>query len=104
MIIIAFGLLLIGILCTGTTREEIFEQSSTQRKGLILCTIGIIFSYFLSILWIFFIVIITIICFIYLIFSQICLPKSYYSNKDCLDFKMLKSLKNDIPDSVCFFF
>lgn len=104
MIVVAFAQLLIGVLSTGSTREEIYKRASAQRGGLISCVVAIMLSYILTILWIFFVALTAILSFVYLIFSKLCASLPTYSEDNCLDFRVFKPLVSDITDSVSFLY
>uniref|UniRef100_A0A914XZE3 Uncharacterized protein n=1 Tax=Panagrolaimus superbus TaxID=310955 RepID=A0A914XZE3_9BILA len=92
MAIFSLFLLLIGVLSTGSTREEIYKRKDSRRGGRIICAIAIVVSYLLNILWILIVSITAILSFIYYIFSRLCSSLQEYSENTCLDFDVFKPL------------
>jgi hypothetical protein len=92
MAVFSLFLLLIGVLSTGSTREEVYKRKDSRRGGRIICAIAIIVSYLLNILWVLIVAITAILSFIYYIFSRLCSSLTDYSESNCLDFDVFKPL------------
>ena len=92
MAILSLFLLLIGVLSTGSTREEVYKRKDSRRGGRVICAIAIGVSYLLNILWVLIVGILAILSFIYYIFSQLCSSLTGYSEHTCLDFNVFKPL------------
>jgi magnesium-transporting ATPase (P-type) len=92
MAILSIFLLLIGVLSTGSTREEVYKRKDSRRGGRIVCAIAIVVSYLLNILWVLICCIVAILSFVYYIFSKLCVSLNDYSEHNCLDFDVFKPL------------
>uniref|UniRef100_A0A7E4VI99 MARVEL domain-containing protein n=1 Tax=Panagrellus redivivus TaxID=6233 RepID=A0A7E4VI99_PANRE len=99
MEVLALFLLLIGVLSTGSTREEVYKRPESRRGGRISCAIAIVVSYVLLILWLLVLASTAIISFKYFEFAKLCSSLSTYSEQSCLDFSGYKPLFEDISKS-----
>ncbi|KAI6196896.1 hypothetical protein M3Y94_01162100 [Aphelenchoides besseyi] len=99
MIAMALYLLCVGILSTGSTREEIYKRPNARRGGRICCVVAIILAYLLNILWILVLSITAILSAMYYLFSQLCSSFTVYSETSCLDFSVFRPLVRDFSDA-----
>lgn len=97
MIIVALILLTVGVLSTGSTRNEVYRRESARQGGRFACLASIIISYLLYLFWMIAFVLTAILSFIYILFSALCEQKFDREN-DCLDLSILQHLfkMNDI--------
>jgi len=99
MVGMALYLLCVGILSTGSTREQIYKRPRARKGGRACCIIAIILAYTLNILWIFVLAITAIMSAIYFIFSKLCGSLTVYSEANCLDFSVFKPLVKDFSQA-----
>lgn len=104
MAILSLFLLLIGVLSTGSTREEVYKRKDSRRGGRIVCALAIVLSYILNVLWVFIVAITAILSFVYYIFSRLCYSLDGYSEHSCLDFDVFRPLVRHYSDAVSFNF
>uniref|UniRef100_A0A915EE66 Uncharacterized protein n=1 Tax=Ditylenchus dipsaci TaxID=166011 RepID=A0A915EE66_9BILA len=100
MVTVALVLLCIGILSTGSTREEVFKRESARQGGRISCIVAITLSYLLNILWIGIVSVTAIFSFVYYVFGELCSSLTAYTENDCLDFSVLRPLVKDFSEST----
>lgn len=100
MVGMALYLLCVGILSTGSTREQIYKRSSARRGGRACCIIAIVLAYMLNILWMFVLAITAIMSAVYYVFSKLCAAQTVVSENNCLDFSVFRPLIKDISQAV----
>ncbi|KAI1727444.1 myelin proteolipid protein (PLP or lipophilin) domain-containing protein [Ditylenchus destructor] len=100
MVTVALVLLCIGILSTGSTREEVYKRESARQGGRISCVVAIVLSYFLTILWLGIVAITAVLCCVYYIFGELCASLHAYTENDCLDFNVLRPIVKEISEST----
>lgn len=99
MVTVALVLLCIGILSTGSTREEVYKRENARQGGRISCVVAIVLSYFLTVLWLGIVAITAILTFIYYLFGELCASLQAYTEKDCLDFNVLRPIVKEFSES-----
>jgi hypothetical protein len=103
MVSLAVGLLCVGALSTGSTREEVYKRLSARKGGRIICIVVIVLAYAINILWMLALAATAILSFIYYIFSGLCSSLTSYSESNCLDFRLFQPLFKDITDAPLIF-
>uniref|UniRef100_A0A0K0G4I7 Neuronal membrane glycoprotein M6-b n=1 Tax=Strongyloides venezuelensis TaxID=75913 RepID=A0A0K0G4I7_STRVS len=99
MILFSFYMLILGIMSTGSTREELYKESYARKGGRCSCILAMILNYLLNICWIIIISATAILCFIYYVFLNLCGTLESYSDSNCLDFSLFKSLLQQYSSS-----
>jgi hypothetical protein len=100
MIVVSLVLLLLGILSTGNTRENVYGQESSRKAGQAASNIGIALSYFLLMLWILMTAITSILTFVYTTLTALCLTTADAGDEKCLDFSLFKPFSKDYSEKV----
>lgn len=100
MVGIALYLLCVGILSTGSTREQIYRRSDAIRGGRACCVMAIILAYLLNILWMLALSITAVMGIVYYVFSELCSSITVVSESNCLDFSVFRPLIRDISQAV----
>lgn len=101
MIIFALILLTIGVLSTGSTRQEVYRRESARQGGRIACLASIIVSYLLYLFWMIAFALTAILSFIYLLFKALCdsVNGEFAVENDCLDLSVLQPFIKNISTS-----
>ncbi|KAI6242695.1 hypothetical protein M3Y99_00175300 [Aphelenchoides fujianensis] len=99
MVAMALYLLCIGILSTGSTREELYKRPSARRSGRAGCVVAIVLAYLLNILWMLVLSITAIMSAMYFVFSRLCASLTVYTEANCLDFSVFRPLVQDFSDA-----
>uniref|UniRef100_A0A0N5A332 Neuronal membrane glycoprotein M6-b n=1 Tax=Parastrongyloides trichosuri TaxID=131310 RepID=A0A0N5A332_PARTI len=92
MVLFSLFMLILGIMSTGSTREELYKQSYARKGGRCSCIIGMVLSYFLNICWLIIISATAILSFIYYVFLNLCSSLPSYGDSNCLNFALFKPL------------
>lgn len=100
MVGIALYLLCVGILSTGSTREQIYRRTDAIRGGRACCVMAIILAYLLNILWMLALSITAVMGIVYYVFSELCSSITVVSESNCLDFSVFRPLIQDISQAV----
>lgn len=104
MIVIVLAFLLIGLLSTGPTRENVFQRQQARRGGRISSVVAICLATALNIIWMLILALTAILCFVYIIFSALCSNVKTKDGHSCLNFAVFKSLlptNNDASLEFC---
>jgi hypothetical protein len=105
MVGMALYLLCVGILSTGSTREQIYRRPNARKGGRACCVFAIILAYILNILWMLVLAITAIMSAMYYVFSRLCASLTVFTEANCLDFSvfrpLVKEFTNGKSDAVC---
>uniref|UniRef100_A0A0N4UN78 MARVEL domain-containing protein n=1 Tax=Dracunculus medinensis TaxID=318479 RepID=A0A0N4UN78_DRAME len=99
MCVASIILLIIGMLSTGSTRNEFYRNPRSRFGGRVANAVALIVSYILNLFWLLAFAITAIFSFVYYIFTGLCSSVAFDDHKDCLDLSVFQPFIRRISSS-----